>query len=454
MIPNSQTLFSTGLVAFLALAGTSLASAESAAPAETPAIGTGPAVTLKLVAEGLDQPLAVTPLPKGGSLLIEQNGRIRWLNTEGAVTEDLVGDLRSRMSKLNTGAFDERGLLSLVLHPDFTRNRRIFVTYSAPLRAGAPEGFDNTLRLSEFKLTDGPVPKLELATEIVRLEIDKPFANHNGARLAFGPDGYLYMAVGDGGAANDEGKRPEGGNSQRLDTLMGKILRLDISTPSGHGIPKDNPFVKTPGALPEIWALGLRNAWGISFDRKGRHELFAADVGQNLFEEVNIIRKGGNYGWNLREGFHPFNSKAPNTIPAGDGALKSSRGETLLDPILEYRHPGAKSRPDTVGVSIVGGYVYRGRSIPALNGAYVFADWTRNWGLPQGTLLAGRPGAKGQARWTLERLPLADSTAMPGYFCALSEDRDGELYLMTAGTTGLNPGKGKLWKLVSAAAKR
>jgi glucose/arabinose dehydrogenase len=444
------TARAAALCALLSLARISRCTAEETPTADPAAIGTGPTVALRLVADGLSQPLAFVPLPDGGALVIEQTGHILALDAAGKRLDGEVLDLRPRLSPLNQGAFDERGLLSLVLHPDFARNRRLFVTYSAPLRPGAPEGFNSTLRLSEFRLPKGTPPKIDPASEIVRLEIDKPYGNHNGARLAFGPDRMLYMAVGDGGNANDEGKRPEGGNAQRLDTLMGKILRLDVSPAAGYRVPADNPFVKTEGARPEIWALGLRNAWGISFDRGGHHDLFAADVGQNLYEEVNLIRKGGNYGWVLREGFHPFDPKSPNTVPAGEGRKTGLRGEPLLDPILEYRHPGAKSRPDAVGVSIVGGYVYRGRALPALRGGYVFADWTKNWGLPQGTLLLGKPGATKDSRWKVSRLTISDPAARAIYICALSEDRDGELYVLTSGANGLTPGKGRLWKLEPA----
>lgn len=447
---RSLRAWAAGLGSLLSLAFLTNSSAAEAPPIEPGAIGTGPAVTLRLVADGLDQPLAFVPLPEGGALILEQTGRILALEASGKRLEGDVLDLRSRLCTLNQGAFDERGLLSLVLHPDFARNRRLFVTYNAPLRPGAPVDFNSTLRLSEFRLPKGTPLKIDLASEIIRLEIDKPYANHNGARLAFGPDRFLYMAVGDGGNANDEGKRPEGGNAQRLDTLLGKILRLDVSPTTGYRVPSDNPFVKTDGAKPEIWALGLRNAWGISFDRGSRHELYAADVGQNLYEEVNLIRKGGNYGWALREGFHPFDPKSPNSLPPGDGRKTGPRGEPLLDPLLEYRHPGAKSRPDTVGVSIIGGHIYRGRALPALRGGYVFADWTRNWGLAQGTLLLAQLDPANAARWKVSRLAVADPAARSVYYCALSEDHDGELYVMTAGASILTPGKGRLWKLEPA----
>ena len=447
MRPFHPTARALGLGALLSLAYLSRCGAQETPAADPAAIASGPTVALRLVADGLDQPLAYVPLPEGGALVIEQTGSILAFDAAGKRRDSEVLDLRSRMCTLNQGAFDERGLLSLVLHPEFARNRRLFVTYSAPLRPGAPEGFNSTLRLSEFRLPKGTPPRIDPASEIVRMEIDKPYGNHNGARLAFGPDRQLYMAVGDGGNANDEGKRPEGGNAQRLDTLLGKILRLDVSTATGYRVPADNPFVKTEGAKPEIWAFGLRNAWGISFDRGGRHELFAADVGQNLYEEVNVIRRGGNYGWARREGFHPFDPKSPNTLPAGEGLHTGSHGEPLLDPILEYRHPGAKSRPDAVGVSIVGGYVYRGRAVPALRGGYVFADWTKNWGLPQGTLLIGQPGMTPESRWKVSRLTISDPAARAIYICALSEDSDGELHVLTAGASGLIPGKGRLWKL-------
>ncbi|MBL9173781.1 MAG: PQQ-dependent sugar dehydrogenase, partial [Verrucomicrobiales bacterium] len=371
---------------------------------------------------------------------------------DGTLRPDPALVLTNRMSVLKHGAFDERGLLDVVLHPQFARNRRIFLSYSAPRRETAPADWDSALRVSEFLLPADGATRVDPASEKILLEIDKPYANHNSGRLAFGPDGLLYIGVGDGGNAHDQGRRPETGNGQNLRTHLGKVLRVDVDSPAqgkSYGIPKDNPFADGREALPEIYAYGLRNPWGLSFDRGGSHELFAADVGQDLLEEVDIIRKGGNYGWSLREGFEGFSAKTPKNSPT-NAPTTGARGEPLLDPILHYRHASLKKDPDAQGVSIVGGHVYRGKAIPGLVGRYVFGDWSRNWGLPQGLILVATRPADGGARWTLERAQVVQPGDFAGYITGFSQDADGELYVMTNGSNGLTPGKGRVWKLVPA----
>ncbi len=407
-------------------------------------------VALELVAEGLASPVALVPLPDGRKLLVDQIGAVRLLGADGrfAVGEPEVLNLTNRIAALNHGAFDERGLLCLALHPAFPRNHRVFVTYNAPLRASAPTGYNCTLRLSEFSMSPGNPVRIDPDSERVLLEIDKPYRNHNGARLAFGPDGLLFMSVGDGGNANDQGMRPDTGNAQDTFNLLGKILRIDVDGARPFDIPRDNPFAGGRGGRPEIFAYGLRNAWGIAFDRGGNHALFAVDVGQNLFEEVDVIRKGGNYGWPLREGFHGFDQKAPNSSP-DPGARIGTRGEAFVDPIAEYRHPGPRKDPEAIGVSVIGGYVYRGTALPSLSGHYVFADWSRGWALPQGNLLVAwrPPGDAAKGRWKVEVLEVAAPAKWTAYVTALGEDSDGELFVMTSGTSGLTRGSGRVWKL-------
>ncbi|MCW5557735.1 MAG: PQQ-dependent sugar dehydrogenase [Verrucomicrobiae bacterium] len=430
-------------LALLLLAGTAVSTA----------LGDPIRVALKPVAEGLTSPLSLIPLPDQGALVVDQVGYLRVLGANGVLSPEPALTLTNRLSPINHGSFDERGLIDAALHPGFAQNRRLFVTYTAPRRDSAPADWDCTLRLSEFQLPAGSPPRVDAASEKILFEVDKPYANHNSGRIVFGPDGLLYMGVGDGGNANDQGKRPETGNGQNLRTHLGKILRLDVDQPSGgraYGIPSDNPFADGREGLPEIYAYGLRNPWGLSFDRSGSGELFAADVGQDLFEEVDIIRKGGNYGWSLREGFEGFSAKSPKTPPA-DAPTTGARGEPLLAPILQYNHTGLKKDPDAQGISITGGYVYRGKALPALEGRYVFGDWSRNWGVPQGVLLAATRPAASDARWTLERLEIVEPAAFAAYITGFGLDRDGELYVLTNGSNGLTPGKGRIWKLVPAA---
>src|SRR5258705_2489296 len=403
-------------------------------------------VALKQIADGFTSPTVIVPLPDGRLLVADQIGTVHILNTDGNKAENLFLDVRPKLTKLNAG-FDERGLLGLALHPNFKANGKLYVYYSAPRRTEAPEDWDCTSHVSEFKAEKD---KVDLASERLLLEIDKPYFNHNSGRTIFGPDGYLYIAVGDGGNANDQGKRPPTGNGQDTSTFLGKILRIDVNRGNPYAIPQDNPFVNGKGK-PEIYAYGLRNPWGISFDRGGTHELFASDVGQDRFEEVNIIVKGGNYGWNIREGFGCFDPKA-STKPPEDCPKKGAKGEPLLDPVLAYKNfKGFPKDPEATGTSITGGYVYRGKAIPELQGKYVFADWSRNWAKPDGVLLvAWRENGK----WLWRPLDLqgAAKGSVGAYVTAFGEDKDGELYVMTNGRNILAGTTGKVYKLVKAGS--
>ncbi len=403
-----------------------------------------PTIALKQVADGLVAPSLLTQLPDGRILIGDQVGTVHVLGADGKLSEELFFDVRPKLTKLNPG-FDERGLLGLALHPQFKENNRLFVYYSAPKRAEAPADWDHTSHVSEFKVAGG---KVDLGSERVLLEIDKPYFNHNGGRMAFGPDGYLYIGVGDGGNANDRGKRPETGNGQNLNTLLGKILRIDVNKGQPYGIPQDNPFVGGKGK-PEIYAYGLRNPWGISFDRGGKHELFASDVGQDRFEEVNIIVKGGNYGWSLREGFGCFDPNA-STKPPEDCPKKGANGEPLLDPVLAYKNfKGFARDPEATGISITGGYVYRGKALPGLEGKYVFADWSRNWVKADGVMLvASRNGEK----WSWQPLEVEGQTkgSVGAYVTAFGEDNSGELYVLTNGSNMPKGTSGKVYKIVKA----
>jgi glucose/arabinose dehydrogenase len=411
---------------------------------------------LKLLAEGFTSPVALVPLTDGsGRLLVaDQVGTVQVLSKDGKLTDDLFLDVRDRLTKLNKG-FDERGLIGLALHPRFKENRRIFVVYSAPLRKETPTNWDHTLHLSEFKALADNLAKADPASERVLLEIDKPYFNHNSGCLAFGPDGFLYMGVGDGGNANDVGTgHPPQGNGQDTTQLLAKILRLDIDTGNPYGIPSDNPFRSGSAGRPEIYAYGLRNPWRITFDRGGTHELFAADIGQTMFEEVDIIVKGGNYGWNIREGFHCFDPKNPNKPPE-DCAKAGADGKPLLDPILEYKNiNGFKKDPEGRGISITGGYVYRGAALPQLQGRYIFADWSRTWAKADGVLFVATRPSSSATRWTMDSLDLVTHPGgkVGAYILAFGEDTDGELYVMTNGSNTLMGKNGKVWKLAAMSS--
>ncbi|GAB4148549.1 MAG: PQQ-dependent sugar dehydrogenase [Planctomycetaceae bacterium] len=249
---------------------------------------------------------------------------------------------------------NEEGLLGVAFHPDYKNDGRVFVYYTTTEEPQLSV-------ISSFKVSKNDPNKADPNSEVEILRVKQPYWNHNGGTLAFGPDGYLYIALGDGGSAND----PHG-HAQNLTTLLGSILRIDINHKSAgrnYAIPKDNPFVgNRKNFREEIFAYGLRNVWRMAFDRK-TGKLWAGDVGQNLWEEINIIQKGGNYGWNVREALHPFVPKGAKP-PTGKSA-KRPRG--MIDPIWEYHH--------NIGKSITGGTVYRGKRLPELVGKYLYADY-------------------------------------------------------------------------------
>lgn len=418
-----------------------------------------PIVGLKLITEGIGAPMALAPIADGSGrmLLAEQGGLVHLLDRDGKRTEPPFLDLRSKMVQINQG-MEERGLLGLALHPQFASNHRFFVVYSAPLRAGAPPKWDHAERLSEFKAAGPDFTSADPASERVILEIDEPDWNHNSGRIAFGPDGFLYQSVGDGGAFNDVGDvsrgrgHPPEGFGQRLDTLLGKVLRLDVDHGNPYGIPKDNPYADGKKGRPEIFAYGLRNPWGMSFDRGGRHELILADVGQDRWEEINVIVNGGNYGWRLREGFDGFDPNAPRSAPTNSVTVGAD-GKPFVDPVLTYKTlRGRGTDSNSFGVTVTGGFVYRGKAMPSLVGKYIFADWSRNMGFPDGTMLvatipAGNPPG---ARWTVEPLAVKDfpNGRIKAFIWALGEDAEGELYVLTNGMNSAFGTRGKVFKLV------
>lgn len=248
---------------------------------------------------------------------------------------------------------NEEGLLGLAFHPRFKENGYFFVYYTPT------DTKPHTTRVSRFKVASDDPNRADPASEVEILQVPQPYWNHKGGTICFGPDGYLYIALGDGGSAND----PHG-NGQNLKALLGKVLRIDVDHHDAgkqYSIPKDNPFVNMAGqAQPEIYAYGLRNIWRMSFDRK-TGQLWAGDVGQDIWEEIDLIRSGGNYGWNLREGLHVFVPKNGKAHPDAE------KKQGMIDPIWEYHHD--------IGKSITGGHVYRGSRVPELVGHYLYADY-------------------------------------------------------------------------------
>ncbi|MFO0804885.1 MAG: PQQ-dependent sugar dehydrogenase [Gemmataceae bacterium] len=304
----------------------------------------------------------------------------------------IFADLTDRVKFLDSE--NEESFLGMAFHPKFKETGEFFVFYTNKNKSPRQNV------VSRFKVQkDG---KADSKSEEILLTFDHPYWNHDGGTICFGPDGYLYITHGDGGAANDLHD-----NGQKKNTLLGKILRIDVNTKGEgkpYGIPKDNPFVGSKDYAPEIYATGFRNVWRMSFDRK-TGQLWAGDVGQNLYEEINLVKKGGNYGWNRREGLHPF------------GALGTGPKKDFIDPIWEYHHD--------IGKSITGGTVYRGSRVPELDGWYLYGDYvsSRVWALKYDEKLG---------RVTANR-PVKDPNRP---MLSWGEDEKGELYMITTSRDG------------------
>ena len=348
------------------------------------------------------RPIVVTHAGDGSNRLFvaEQEGIIKVFKNDQE-TEEATVFLDIEEHVVYRDDKNEEGLLGFAFHPKFKQNGEFFVYYTSTEA-------DLLSKISRFRVSKDNPNVADPASEEVILRVPQPYWNHNGGTIAFGGDGFLYIALGDGGSGND----PHG-NGQNLTTLLGSILRIDIDHKSddrNYSIPKDNPFVgKTVPVGPrgkmvpvreEIYAYGLRNVWRMAFDRK-TGSLWAGDVGQNLWEEINIIKSGGNYGWNIREAKHWFR-------PDGNDADRPD----LIDPILEYHHD--------IGKSITGGSVYRGTRVPELVGKYIYADyvsgllWALEYDEAEGKIVANYS-------LTGDKLPVM----------SFGEDEKGDIYFTT-----------------------
>jgi hypothetical protein len=285
--------------------------------------------------------------------------------------------------------------------------------------------------------------RADLNSERILLQVDQPQSNHNGGALVFGPDGFLYISLGDGGAANDVGVgHVAGGNAQDPNTLLGSILRIDINTALAYAIPAGNPFVGRTDGRAEVFAYGLRNPYRMSFDR-GTGDLFAGDVGQNLWEEVNLVTRGANYGWNRREGTRCFDPVNPNQSPVTCPAT-GARGELLASPVIEYANA---NQTGGLGTAVVGGYMYRGAAIPNLVGRYVFGDFSSSFQGPSGTLFLATPSATGL--WAFDAIEFPDRPGgeLRHYLKGFGEDAAGELYVLTSDQVGPLGTTGRVYRL-------
>lgn len=356
-----------------------------------------PTVTLALqqVASGLARPVYLTAPPGDDRLfIIEQAGRIRIVR-DGALLQQPFLDITDSVTNLG-GMGDERGLLGLAFHPQYAANGQFYVNYT---------DLAGDTRVERY--TRGADPDVaDPASARLILAVDQPAGNHNGGHMMFGPDGMLYVALGDGGGSGDAQN-----NAQTLSTLLGKLLRINVDGGDPYSIPPDNPFTGVQGARAEIWAYGLRNPWRNSFDRGGR-TLFVADVGQNSEEEISAVDRdlaGVNYGWRIMEGSRCFN---PSTNCDRSG---------LTIPVHTYPTSGGNC-------AVTGGYVYRGSAIPALAGTYFFSDYCRG-GLRSFRLVDGE--ARDLREWDV---------GTTGNVPSFGEDAQGELYIVAHG--------GTIWRIV------
>jgi len=403
--PEAARVWLAGLAATLALSACGGAPSASPTASASPSVSASPsassspspspspsAVPLDQVqialapwAAGFDHPVFLTSRPHDYRVfVVEQTGRVVALSADGSLSQTVL-DISSRVTYGG-----ERGLLSVAFDPRYPS--RMFVDYT---------GAGGTTMIEEYRLPMGgwaadPEPVQTLLTQT------QPYANHNGGQLQFGPEGDLYIGLGDGGSGGDPHR-----NGQNMGTFLGKILRIDVSAARGYTIPPDNPFASGAGGLPEIWVSGVRNPWRFSFDGDA---LYIGEVGQNRVEEVDIVdatkAAGDNFGWNVMEG---------NTCyPSGGACSGADRG--FVDPVITYGHDGGKC-------SITGGYVYRGDAIPGLRGTYLYADYCTGevWGLraPDGAVTESRSFG-----------------AIGGHVSSFGVDNDGNMYVLdvAAGT--------------------
>jgi len=460
-LPRTITL---AAVAVLAVAGPASAASPLLDPIPAPIPVSKADIALKTVAGGMMSPVTGTVAPgdKDHLYIADQGGKIWAIDVRGGASKRLVADLSgllvSTLGKVIPGLpYDERGLLGLAFDPAFDHNGLLYTFTTEDPTANpdfttqpgvTPAGGQTVI--SQWRVLDRKAEHLMVdpSSRRVLMRVDKPQFNHNGGELTFGPDGMLYIALGDGGNADDQGDgHVAGGNAQSLapGNVLGKVLRINPhgrnSANGQYGVPRTNPFVGRAGA-DEIWAYGFRNPYRFSFDASSGR-LLAGDVGQNDIEEVDVVRPGANYGWPIKEGTFLFDNGG-----AGAGFVtKQSPGSPagLVDPVLEYDHtaPGGvrcgQGAPSSAcqGIAVVGGYVYRGDKVEALRGRYVFGDYSRAFAQPLGRLFVGKGSS-------VTSLP-DPGIAVFGF----AQDSRGELYVL-GNRTGLLAGEtGKVLRITS-----
>ena len=395
-------------------------------------------VKLEAFVTGVTSPLAMVQPPGDDRFfIIEQPGRIRIADANGKLQGTPFPDIRHLIPVL-WADFDERGLLGIAFPADFASSGKFYIAHTALLdyqgNLGKLFWWDHTNVVAEYSVSkDDPNVADPFSRKFIS-SIDWPQFNHNGHWIDFGQDGKLYLSTGDGGYANDWGigHNVTEGNGQDMMSNQGKILRLNVDGSAAS----DNPFVGNDDVLDEIWASGFRNPWRCSFDMK-TGELFCADVQQNSYEEIDLVQRGGNYGWRRMEGTHCFDYTKPDKHPA------SCDQSGLTMPILEHNH--CKTRKDCRGTSVTGGYVYRG-SHAAWDGAYIYGDWSKAFGVMDGQLLIGTKGADG--KWTRNDIEVTNMDGNVPYVLGFAQDAAGEVYVLTSITTGPSSALDTIYKIV------
>jgi glucose/arabinose dehydrogenase len=442
------------------------------------AMGDGPQLEVELVADGLVAPLGVTFARDGSGrrFIVDQTGLVLILTPDGRVLGRPFLDIADRV--VIQSAFDERGLLDLAFHPKFARNGKLYVQYSAQ-RAGEnicvnedglvpeePEAcpLQYTRRVSEFEVSPTDPDRVDPASERVVFEMQWPGRKHNGGGLAFGPDGMLYIGLGDAGFVHGPSGADDPFNvdpdllfgdllAQDLSSLYGKILRIDVDSGDPYGIPPDNPFAGADAIPDEIFAWGFRNPFRISFDRAGDRAMYVSAPADTLFEATYKVTGPGNFGWASKEGTHCFNRTsafAPPETCASVGPL----GEPIHDPIIEYLNfavedPRSQFPGRGFGRASLGGHIYRGKTIKWLRGRFVQGDFGLN--LLDGQILVAKRMPEGRL-WRLRRAFVFDPSdpLKSGFMKSIGEDAAGELYAVTGNftPTGL---EGRIWKIIDAS---
>lgn len=401
-------------------------------------------IELQTIVENLVAPLGLA-VPDDGSkrMFVYDQVGLAWVVANGS--DKLPTPLLDVHGRLVTfGNYDERGLLGFATHPDFARYPLVYTYTSEPITGPAdfvnvmPAGVTNSHQsvLAEWRIDPANPNQVDPVSRREILRIDKPQSNHNGGTLRFGPDGYLYISLGDGGRANDvaDGHVP-GGNAQNLQRIYGKLLRIDVdgrnSANGKYGIPKDNPFVGQ-NAVQEIYAYGLRNPFTYSFDSL-TGDLYLGDAGQNNIEEVDLIAKGGNYGWNVKEGTFWFDSVSANLGKVVTGPVRPVPAN-LIDPIAQYDHGE--------GSVVIGGFIYRGSRVPVLQTRYVFGDWG-SFAAPSARLFYLEP------TFTIKELRIGLADRPTGFWLrGFGQDADGEMYAFGSTVLGPSGTTGRMLKIV------